>query len=82
MRTPAVQQHQKQGAVSEWVRLLCMREGVVTTTQVVQACVNQSMGAGGVGSRWWRFAMMLYLSLLYKRPVRSPLGFYLNATLD
>jgi hypothetical protein len=25
MRTPAVQQHQKQGAVSEWVRLLCAR---------------------------------------------------------
>lgn len=40
------------------------------------------MGAGGVGSRWWRFAMMLFLSLLSKRPVRSPLGFYLNATLD
>ncbi|KAH4923324.1 hypothetical protein HBI23_092420 [Parastagonospora nodorum] len=65
MRTPAVQQHQKQGAVS----------GRVSVCQSI-------MGAGGVGSRWWRFAMMLYLSLLYKRPVRSPLGFYLNATLD
>lgn len=42
----------------------------------------QSMGAGGVGSCWWRLAMMLFSSLLYKRPVRSPLGFYLNATLD
>jgi hypothetical protein len=40
------------------------------------------MGAGGVGSCWWRIAMMLFLSLLCKRPVRSPLGFYLNATLD